>query len=76
MTAQVGRICGYRDVVTDAGGDLVMAAWADVGLRGLVRLHATHLHSSEAPIPQAHGYPRSAHTNRPITASVAAATNT
>jgi hypothetical protein len=76
MAAQIRRVGGHGDVVAGTNGDLVVAPGAYVRLGGLVRLHPPDLDDTEAAVPQALLYPRSAHANRPMTARTAATTNT
>ena len=74
VAAQVRRVCRHRHIVPGAAEDLVVAARAHVGLRGLVRLYSSHLDGPEASVPQSHCYPSNAHASSAITARTAAAT--
>ena len=75
MSSQIRGIGGYRHVVADPAEDLVMAAWAHVDLRRLVRLDAPDFDDPEPTVPQSHRYPSNAHASRPMMASTATATN-
>jgi hypothetical protein len=51
VPAQVGSVEGYDDDVAGAGRDVLVAARADVALRGLVRLDASNLDVVHAAQP-------------------------
>ena len=80
MSAEVGGVDRHHDDVTGAGGDVAVAARAQVRLHGFVRLDPSHLHRPVAVVLDPRhidpAQPRSAQASRAMHTTNAAATST
>jgi hypothetical protein len=72
MSAQVGRIVGYRNDMAGPPSDIAVAAGAEVHLRGLEWLHEPHI--ARIVVPEVHVQPNKAQATRSATTMRPAAT--
>jgi len=79
VAAKIGGIARHGHHVSEAGRYVAVAPRADVGLHGLIGLHAAHLNRPVEPVPDADGsllHARNAHATSAMVATTAATTNT